>query len=410
MYVNFEKEVQKYSVCIDFFTLKESLSSKAKEMLDVPVSQGGTDPSTLFELFGSHVVTSVQVGQKLIYCMQVDTSSFQSQKDVDVAINVGMKHGFFGAAGNINADDKKHLDQLLSSATSSTKQKGCFSYQTADDLAKFNTSLPKVSDCVPIGFANGLIPIWEFCSDSARKEELKKGFIEYAKSLGCASGTPEELHRQDSLARQGSLTKPLPKRSILDMIKPRLQHFNSTISKEIEEGLSKMDTESFDLTDENCRDPAFIEDYYTYAVAMNHLKDKLASYKKARILYGGRGTAIYLIRKLVHPEADVAVLHTTKEESLAAKARLEKIEPNLKINWYFSPTPLQAADIIGNDSDFICMGTHMQQLTDEYSAQHLKDGGALFAISNCKRPQGRALIFDKKGKNITSHVLHNLME
>jgi len=238
---------------------------------------------------------------------------------------------------------------------------------------------------------------------------LKKGFTEYAISLGCASGTPEELNRQNSLARQGSLTKPLPKRSFLDVIAPRLQHYKCKVSKEIEELLSKMDTADYDLTDENCKDQVFFEDYYAIALALNHLRDKLAKYKKARILYGGRGPAIYLTRKLMHPDAEIAVLHTTPEESHATKARLEKIEPNLKIKWYSCPSPLTAADN-GNDSDFIFLTPHMSSFTDDWVVNHVKDGGALFVISNCKRPQGRGLIYEKEGKNVPCHVIHNLME
>jgi len=169
-----------------------------------------------------------------------------------------------------------------------------------------------------------------------------------------------------------------------------------------------MDPADYDLTDENCKEPALVEGYYTTALALNYVRDKLASYKKARILCGGRGPAIYLIRKLMHSDAEIAVVHTTKEDSLAAKARLEKIEPNLKINWFMCPLPLQAD--YGHDSDFIFVTIHVKEITDEWVVDRVKDGGALFVTSDCKRPQGRGLLYERAGKKASCHVIHNLME
>jgi len=150
MAVEAEEEIIKFCISIDFCNLQESLNPLATEWLNKTVSKGGKDPQEIFNLFGSHIVTKVKVGQALTYYLTIDHPKFESEVEFKSAIKLGLRCGFLGVQGNMNSEEKNLQNKLRDCKIVDIKQKGHFRYKKKEELSKFNKEFPKVNDCVPI--------------------------------------------------------------------------------------------------------------------------------------------------------------------------------------------------------------------------------------------------------------------
>ena len=140
------------------------------------------DPAKLFDLYGTHYISSAYLGGRADYNTVSDVSS--STKTSDIAVAVEASYGAVNGSASVSESQENTLKN------SKTKEKltftggnSEFANNISDPVAYQNWASGIAKMPVLCDFdKNSLKPIWNFCVDPKRKEALKAEFAKMVKA------------------------------------------------------------------------------------------------------------------------------------------------------------------------------------------------------------------------------------
>lgn len=141
-------------------------------------------PSQLFDIYGTHYVNSLTVGTKAVATYTTDKSRFSSTEQLKVAAKMSYE-SFARLSAEFSTDRQTAIQRFNESSTRHIRAYGgraeqgtqCESYaqwKAWADTAHLNPMF--------IGFVDdrSLLPIWELCTDAARRRILSAEYDKYA--------------------------------------------------------------------------------------------------------------------------------------------------------------------------------------------------------------------------------------
>lgn len=164
----------------DATDLKPYLTAQVKSKLNdlsVPAS-------AIFNLYGTHCMTGVVVGARSDYSVSGRTRDVKESVNVAVYAEASFSKGFGSGSLNTSVITQQEFDVFASNMEQHLEVYGGDSQLghniiSKNDYDSWLNSVPnKLVFCNYT--QNGLIPIWEFCDDEARKTELENSFATWA--------------------------------------------------------------------------------------------------------------------------------------------------------------------------------------------------------------------------------------
>lgn len=152
--------------------LKPYLTAQAKSKLNDP----SVPPSTIFTIYGTHCMTGVVVGARCDYSVSCRTRDVKEGVSVAVYAEASFSKGYGSGSLNTSVITQQEFDRFSSNMEQHLEVYGGDSQLGHNIISKNSydawlNSIPnKLVFCNYT--QNGLIPIWEFCDNDARKAEL----------------------------------------------------------------------------------------------------------------------------------------------------------------------------------------------------------------------------------------------
>jgi len=156
----------------DASDLKPYLTTQAKSKLN----DASVPPSTIFDLYGTHCLTGVVVGARSDYSVSGRTRDVREGVSVAVYAEASFSQGYGSGSLNTSVITQQEFDNFASNMEQHLEVYGGDSQLghniiSKNDYDAWLNSVPnKLVFCNYT--QNGLIPVWEFCDDEARKNEL----------------------------------------------------------------------------------------------------------------------------------------------------------------------------------------------------------------------------------------------
>lgn len=148
--------------------------------------EGGADPQTLFERYGTHYLAKVVIGARASHSSATNTTRFTSSLSVAVAAEMHYK----GLVGRLDATAKAKYQSDLESFSKASKiqvrvrggieaygrdiaERGAYDkwLESVDDRPVFNDFAP-----------DSLRPLWDLCEDPTRRRALADAYEDFARS------------------------------------------------------------------------------------------------------------------------------------------------------------------------------------------------------------------------------------
>lgn len=152
--------------------LKPYLTAQAGSKLNDPA----VPPSTIFTVYGTHCMTGVVVGARSDYSVSGRTRDVKEGVSVGVYAEASFSKGYGSGSLNTSVITQQEFDKFASNMEQHLEVYGGDSQLghdiiTKNDYDAWLNSIPnKLVFCNYT--QNGLIPVWEFCDDETRKNEL----------------------------------------------------------------------------------------------------------------------------------------------------------------------------------------------------------------------------------------------
>ncbi len=152
--------------------LKPYLTTQARSKLNDP----NVLPSVIFDIYGTHCMTGVVVGARSDYSVSGRTRDVKEGVSVSVYAEASFSKGYGSGSINTSVVSQQEFDQFASNMEQHLEVYGGDSQLghniiSKNDYDSWLNSIPnKLVFCNYT--QNGLIPVWEFCDDDARKNEL----------------------------------------------------------------------------------------------------------------------------------------------------------------------------------------------------------------------------------------------
>jgi len=174
--------IQKYSARIKagipVATLKTFLTDNADAMLN----DGDVEPLTVFLAFGTHVMRGIIIGGRLDYSVSADMTEVGGDKSIGVFAEVGYE-GAFDVNVTSETVSAAEWSDFTSSSKKTLKVYGGASeygqYIINEDEQSYVPWIESIGDnpvFCEFDSSNPLIPIWEFCDNPDRSQELQDYF------------------------------------------------------------------------------------------------------------------------------------------------------------------------------------------------------------------------------------------
>ncbi len=178
--------IQKYSAKIKLgttaATLKQYLAENAKQAINDPA----VDPEEVFVTFGTHVLRGIVIGGRLDYNVSANMSEVASTKSIGVFAEAGYD-GAFSTQVSSETVSESERSSFNSGMKKSLKVYGGSSeygqYIIAEDEQGYQPWIESISDnpvFCDFDRTTPIIPIWDFCDDPVRSQELEDGYAAYA--------------------------------------------------------------------------------------------------------------------------------------------------------------------------------------------------------------------------------------
>lgn len=149
--------------------LRQYMNDVARADLD-----GAASPETIFARYGTHVMTGAVMGARLDYNVSIETSKIASGSSLDVMARAGCKAKFAGAeiSGEFSSTQERESYDQYSTVRIHAYGGKPELVEEQNNFSEWRHSID--TSRVWMRFTEaGLIPIWEFCSDSTRKNLIR---------------------------------------------------------------------------------------------------------------------------------------------------------------------------------------------------------------------------------------------
>lgn len=152
----------------------------------------------IFDTYGTHYLSAVTIGSKIVYGHTIDTSKTTSSYDAEAELKAryGGEEAGIGVSGGTNVSGASEQAADAEEVTFYAKGISDAQVEAAESadtkplaLLKEAWHNPTLID-VPAG---GLKPIWNLCDSADRRDELQSAFAAYAKAHGSFVGAEANL-------------------------------------------------------------------------------------------------------------------------------------------------------------------------------------------------------------------------
>ena len=160
--------------------LKPYLRSQAKSKLNDPT----VSAQEIFDIYGTHCLTGLVVGGRLDYSVSARTRDLKESVSIGVYAEASFSKGFGSGSLNTEVINETEYNQFAQSMEKHLEVYGGSSELgqhiiNKDDYDAWINSID--NNLIFCNFTqNGLIPVWEFCDDDARKAELQTAYATWA--------------------------------------------------------------------------------------------------------------------------------------------------------------------------------------------------------------------------------------
>lgn len=160
--------------------LKPYLTETARANLNNP----GVSPATIFTQYGTHCMTGVILGGRLDYSVSARTSDINESYGIGLYAERSFSAGGVSISNNQSIITEQEYEKYLSSQKKIVKTYGGQSEFGQDIIHKddYDNWIESIEGrTVFCNFTEqGLVPVWEFCDDLSRKDELAQAFDTWA--------------------------------------------------------------------------------------------------------------------------------------------------------------------------------------------------------------------------------------
>lgn len=159
---------------------KPYLTATAKSKINDPAISS----DYIFSTYGTHCITGVILGGRLDYSVSAKTSDLATGKGIDVYAEASFGKGGVSVTGSGGVVTEEEYNTFMNSQKKILHVYGGQSEFGQDIINKddYDLWIGSIKDnSVFCNFTqNGLIPVWEFCDDEIRKNELMTAFDAWA--------------------------------------------------------------------------------------------------------------------------------------------------------------------------------------------------------------------------------------
>lgn len=162
--------------------LKPYLTPQAKSK----INDASISPEDIFNIYGTHCLTGVVVGGRLDYSISGRTSDLKTNVGIGVYAEASFSMGLGSGSMSTSVISEEELHTFESSMEKHLEVYGGSSELGQHIIIKddFDAWIGSIeNNLVFCNFTqNGLIPIWYFCDDQARKDELEAAYANWAQN------------------------------------------------------------------------------------------------------------------------------------------------------------------------------------------------------------------------------------
>lgn len=171
--------------------LRPYLTETAKTKLNDPT----VTPDYIFNIYGTHCLTGVILGGRLDYSVSAETSDLSAGKSIGVYAEASFSKGGVSVSGSSGVVTEEEYAQFLTSRQKIVKTYGGQSEFGQDIINKdeYDAWIGSIDDNTV--FCNytqhGLVPVWDFCDNIVRKNELLTAYETWANDREIIVNPPE---------------------------------------------------------------------------------------------------------------------------------------------------------------------------------------------------------------------------
>lgn len=184
--------------------LKPYMTSQAKNKINDP----SIAPEEIFRIYGTHVLTGVIIGGRLDYSISGRTSDLKTNVSIGVYAEASFSKGLGSGSLNTSVITEEELHTFESNMEKHLEVYGGSSELgqhiiASDDYEAWTNSIE--DNLVFCNFTdNGLIPVWYFCDDQARRDELEAAYASWAQNRKIAVHPAPRVCVVDVIILEGS--------------------------------------------------------------------------------------------------------------------------------------------------------------------------------------------------------------
>lgn len=183
-YATYHSMINKYQLRIptDWTAddLKPYLTSQAKTKINDPT----VTPAEIFQIYGTHCLTGLVVGGRLDYSVSARTRDLKENVSIGVYVEASFSKGLGSGSLNTSVITESDYNQFATSMEKHLEVYGGTSELGQHIINKddFDAWIGSIgNNLVFCNYTqNGLIPIWYFCDDNSRKNELEAAYATWA--------------------------------------------------------------------------------------------------------------------------------------------------------------------------------------------------------------------------------------
>lgn len=183
---------EKRCVC-EAYLNTDTLTTGFKAELD----DADVEPEVLFEKWGTHIVTGVQIGG----CLRLSASIQKSETSTQEEFSAHTKAKYAGVTGSSSASASASASESIETAASFSQTHvltmggdPALLFETEDGtpsgFADWVASVERMPDFVDFA-AGGLQPVWDYCSQPDRADALREAYMKLGGTLAIVADSRE---------------------------------------------------------------------------------------------------------------------------------------------------------------------------------------------------------------------------
>lgn len=201
-FATIRSEVRKEKIFIQDGLNADELEPYLTDRFRDRVNDPDLDPDELFRDYGTHAITSLFTGGRLEYHATVNESQITTSREFGLVANAAFGVRFLeveaSAAFESTSEQQSYESNAETRVTVYPAGESSLTIATAQDYAAWEDAVRESEDSLLSAFDDGgLIPIWEFATDEARRAEIEEAFLAWGRraeeALGLADFRSETM-------------------------------------------------------------------------------------------------------------------------------------------------------------------------------------------------------------------------